>query len=64
MTEPVGIEEAQQAIIDEFGQLSDWQDRYRKIIKVAMPAIYVRKQNSIPGKHISDSTGISPAQSR
>ncbi len=58
MTEPVGIEEAQQAIIDEFGQLSDWQDRYRKIIKVG------RELEDMPEEHKVDSNLVKGCQNR
>lgn len=37
----MNINERQQAIIDEFGQIEDWEDRYAKIISYgkAMPAM-------------------------
>jgi len=54
----MSIEEAQQAIIDEFGQLDDWQDRYRKIIKVG------RDLEAMPEEHKVDGNIVKGCQNR
>lgn len=48
------IDESQQAIIDEFSAIADWQDRYRKIIKVGrelpdMPEEFKLDKNLVKG---------------